>query len=387
MTTSLHTHPLMILLVRLGAGLGRLIGRCLPVRNRSGLFFFFPFYHTGGAEQVHVEIVNCFAQERPWVFFTKRSRDQRFWKQFTAAARCFAIGPFLKYGYPFSAGLLAGLIGSHSGARVFGCNALFYYLLLPHLPGHVRATDLLHGLGGGSERFALPVLDRLQQRVVISRGVRDELLAFYRAEGVAAGFDSRLTVIENRVDVPPVCPVKAADGPLQLLFVGRGSPEKRINLIGRAARRCSFLNLPVVCTLAGDVAAWLEDGDAACCRLTGQIDDRSRLEQLYRQAHLVLITSRREGFPLTVMEGMAQGCVPLCTTVGGIPEHIRHLENGWLLPADDDDAVVDALVAAVATLAADRQQLARLSASAYAYAGRHFSGARFCEQYQQVIKG
>jgi len=387
MTTSMHSHPLVVLLVRLGSGLGRLIGRLLPVRNRSGLFFFFPFYHTGGAEQVHATIVNCFAQERPWVFFTKRSQDQRFWKQFTVAARCFAVGPFLKYGYPFSAGLLAGLIGSHPGARVFGCNALFYYLLLPHLPDHVRATDLLHGLGGGAERFALPVLDRLQQRVVISQGVADQLLACYRAEGVAAGFDSRLTVIANRVEVPPVCPEKAAAGPLQLLFVGRGSQEKRIHLIGRAARRCSDQGLPVVFTLAGDVAAWLEAGDDACCRLTGQIDDQETLGQLYQEAHLVLITSSREGFPLTVMEGMAQGCVPLCTAVGGIAEHVRHLENGWLLPADDDDAVVEALVAAVITLADDRQSLARLSANAYGYAGRHFSGERFCEQYQRVIKG
>ncbi|MGE0156817.1 MAG: glycosyltransferase family 4 protein [Geobacter sp.] len=387
MTTSLHTYPLINLLVRLGVGLGRLIGRCLPVRNRSGLFFFFPFYHTGGAEQVHVEIVNCFAQERPWVFFTKRSLDQRFWKQFTVAARCFDVGPFLKYGYPFSAGLLAGLIGSQHGARVFGCNALFYYLLLPHLPDHVRATDLLHGLGGGAERFALPVLDRLQQRVVISRGVVEELLACYRAEGVAADLDSRLTVIENRVDVPPACPEKSPAGPLQLLFVGRGSQEKRIHLLGRAARRCSFLGLPVVFTLVGDVAAWLEAGDADHCRLTGPIDDRATLEQLYRQAHLVLISSSREGFPLTVMEGMAQGCVPLCCAVGGIPEHVRHQENGWLLPADDEHAVVEGLVAAVGTLAADRQQLARLSANAYAYAGQHFSGARFCEQYQRVIKG
>jgi glycosyltransferase involved in cell wall biosynthesis len=387
MTTSVQSHPLMLLLVRLGVGLGRLIGRYVPVHNRSGLFFFFPFYHTGGAEQVHVDIVNCFAQERPWVFFAKRSRDRRFWKQFTAAARCFAVGPFLKYGYPFSAGLLAGLIGRHPGARVFGCNALFYYLLLPHLPDHVRATDLLHGLGGGAERFALPVLDRLQQRVVISRGVRDELLAFYRAEGVAADLDSRLTVIANRVEVPPVCPEKTSVGPLQLLFVGRGSQEKRIHLIGRAAQRCSDAGLPVVFTLAGDLADWLEDGDAACCRLTGQIDDQARLVQLYRQSHLVLISSSREGFPLTVMEGMAQGCVPLCCAVGGIPEHVRHQENGWLLPADDEHAVVEGLVAAVGTLAADRQQLARLSASAYAYAGQHFSGARFCEQYQRVIKG
>lgn len=387
MTPLFHRHPLTVWLVRLGVGLGRLVGRLLPVRNRSGLFFFFPFYHTGGAEQVHADLVSCFGSQQPWVFFTKRSRDRRFWKQFTVAARCFDIGPLLKYGYPFSAGLLAGLIGSHAKARVFGCNALFYYLLLPHLPAHVRATDLLHGLGGGAERFALPVVRRLAQRVLISEMVREELLAFYRAEGVAGDLDSRLTVIANWVVVPPVCPEKPAVGPLQLLFVGRGSEEKRIHLIGRVARQCSAAGLPVKVTLVGDVAGWLEAGDDAYCRLTGLVSDSVKLTAFYQQANLVLITSSREGFPLTVMEGMAQGCVPVCTAVGGIPEHIGHGENGWLLPANDEDAVVEALMAAIQQLLADRSLLARLSANAYDYAVRRFSSARFCEQYQRVIKG
>lgn len=387
MTTTMHRHPFFASLVGLGVAIGRLIGRLLPFYNRSGLFFFFPFYHTGGAEQVHAEIVNCFAHERPWVFFTKRSKDQRFWKQFTAAARCFDIGPLLKYGYPFSAGVLAGFIGKHAHARVFGCNALFYYLLLPHLPADVRASDLLHALGGGAEFFALPVLERLEQRVVISNAVKDELLALYRAEGVVDRLDTRVAVIPNRVALPLTCPTKLADGPLTILFVGRGSSEKRVGLIGRAARQCAEGEVPARFTMVGDLTGQIEQQNLHYCHLTGQIDDSDALEAWYRRAHVVLITSRREGFPLTVMEGMAQGCVPLSTAVGGIPEHVRHLENGWLLPAEDDDAVVDALVAAIRRLADDRRLLLRLSAAAYAYARDNFSGARFCEQYRRVIAG
>lgn len=366
---------------------GRCIGRLLPLHNPSGLFFFFPYYQTGGAEKVHVDIVNCFTNEQPWVFFTKRSRNRTFWQQFTAAARCFDGGRLLKYSYPLSAGILAGLIGKHPNARVFGCNSLWYYLLLPHLPDHVRATDLLHGLGGGAEGFALPVLDRLAERVVIADGVKDELLAFYRAEGVDASLDKRLRVIPNRVAVPADQPQKAAAAQLHLLFVGRGSAEKRIHLIGRAARRCAEAGLSVDFTLVGDVTAWLEPGDARYCRLTGLLPDGGQLAECYRQADLVLITSSREGFPLTLMEGMAQGCVPVATAVGGIPGHIRQLENGWLLPVDDEEAVVAGLVAAIRRLDDERQLLAHLSQAAYRYAAMHFSGERFCDQYRQVIGG
>ena len=159
-----HHHPLLVPVVLMLVAIGRLIGCLLPLRNRSGLFFFFPFYHTGGAERVHSQIVSCFKDQQPWIFFAKRSGDARFYRQFSQAGRCFDIGWLLKYSYPLSVGILAGLIGKHPDARVFGCNSLFYYLLLPHLPEHVRATDLLHALGGGAEQFALPVLERLQQR-------------------------------------------------------------------------------------------------------------------------------------------------------------------------------------------------------------------------------
>jgi glycosyltransferase involved in cell wall biosynthesis len=121
--------------------------------------------------------------------------------------------------------------------------------------------------------------------------------------------------------------------------------------------------------------------------LAGLISDVAVLTRHYQQADLVLITSSREGFPLSVMEGMAHGCVPVCTAVGGIPEHIRHQENGWLLPAEDDDAVVEALLQAVKVLAADRSLLQRLSTAARLYAQEQFGGERFCEEYRRVILG
>ncbi len=372
--------------IRLLVSLGRLVGSLLPCRNPSGLFFFFPFYHTGGAEKVHSDIVTCFGEERPWVFFAKRSKDTTLLERFRAQARCFDIPWLLKYGYPFSAGVLAGMISRHPSPKVFGCNSLFYYLLLPHLPKQVQTVDLLHALGGGAERFALPVLERLDWRVVISTAVRNELLAFYRIEGVERALDSRITVIANRVEVPATMPEKPSCGPLQVLFVGRGSEEKRACLIAQAARSCRERGLDIEFTLVGDLDGWLHEEDRPSCTLTGLISSESALTELYRQSHLILISSSREGFPLTLMEGMAQGCVPVCTAVGGIPEHIRHMENGWLLPTKDDDAVVTALCSALKQLSQDRSLLERLSVAAFDYALRHFGGGRFCEEYRNILK-
>lgn len=181
-------------------------------------------------------------------------------------------------------------------------------------------------------------------------------------------------------------PEKPSCGPLQVLFVGRGSEEKRACLIAQAARSCRERGLDIEFTLVGDLDGWLHEEDRPSCTLTGLISSESALTELYRQSHLILISSSREGFPLTLMEGMAQGCVPVCTAVGGIPEHIRHMENGWLLPTKDDDAVVTALCSALKQLSQDRSLLERLSVAAFDYALRHFGGGRFCEEYRNILK-
>src|SRR5512139_3797427 len=129
---------------------GKFVGRLLPLRNPSGLFFFFPFYHIGGAERVHADIVSCVADRRPWVLFAKRSRDDALKGEFGRSCRMFTWWFLLKYCYPVSAGILAGIINRHGKATVFGCNSLFFYKLLPLLDSRAAAMDLLHAFGGGA---------------------------------------------------------------------------------------------------------------------------------------------------------------------------------------------------------------------------------------------
>ncbi len=44
------------------------------------------------------------------------------------------------------------------------------------------------------------------------------------------------------------------------------------------------------------------------------------LSEHYAQLDLFLMTSRREGLPLALLEAMQQGCIPVVTPIGGITE-------------------------------------------------------------------
>lgn len=59
---------------------------------------------------------------------------------------------------------------------------------------------------------------------------------------------------------------------------------------------------------------------------------------LYTQVDLVLMPSRNESFGMALVEAMFFNVPVMASAVGGIPDVVRHQENGVLLPADDVEA-------------------------------------------------
>jgi len=369
------------------AAFGRFIGSLLPFSNQSGLFFFFPFCHIGGAERVHVDIVTCFADLKPWVFFTKWSpRPGTLRSEFDRVARTFNWCLRLKYTYPLSAWLMAGFINKHPKAVVFGCNTLFFYKMLPYLSEDVKVIDLLHAFGGGSEDFSLPVIHHLDKRVVITSQTKMDLMHQYSVKGIDAALGERIELIENRVEIPHEYREKVVAEKLNILFVGRGSEEKRVHIAGRVAALCASRKIPVMVTMIGDVTESFAMSDRPFCQFTGELTDHTELRGYYERAHLLLLTSSREGFPMVIMEAMAQGVVPITTDVGGIPLHVKSGVTGILIDnSSNEDLIAEAMLAAIEKLTSNRDQLMTMSRNAYDYARVSFGGERFCSRYRSVL--
>ena len=58
--------------------IGRIISKLHPLEKDYRIFFFFPFYHTGGAEKVHAQIATATGGEDCIIYFTRKSVDDRF---------------------------------------------------------------------------------------------------------------------------------------------------------------------------------------------------------------------------------------------------------------------------------------------------------------------
>jgi glycosyltransferase involved in cell wall biosynthesis len=373
------------LTIRLLVTLSKPLGWLLPFKNSSATFFFFPFFHVGGAERVHADIIACMSDRKPWVIFTKKSANSAFRSLFSRGARLLNLWPFCKYLYPVSVGIMAGFINKHSNPVVFGANSLFFSLLVPSIKPESRCIDLIHAFGGGVEDFTIYAAPRLDARVVINHKTREDLTTQYLLSGINPTLAERIVLIGNATRVPEHCPDKSSGSSLTVVYVGRGSQEKRVHLFGAVARLCKERGVAATFLLVGNVIDSVYPADREFCEFVGEVTVASELESLYRTAHILIISSSREGFPMTVMEGMANGVVPLCTAVGGIPEHVHHEQNGLLIESLAENEIVESLAAAVALLSQDRKMLTRLSHAAHSYARDFFSEEKFCEAYRRLI--
>lgn len=364
--------------------IGETIGSILPLRPSPSLFFFFPFFHIGGAEKVHADIVACFKDERPIQFFTNCSSNRRFLQKFSSCGPCYNAWIPMRVVSPFMKGILSAYINRHPSVTVFGANSRFFYSLIPSLASHVRLVDLVHAFGTWVEKYSIDVAERLTYRVVIAPEFRKRFKDLYSSEWIEDSLIDRVVLITNRVDVPSSLQRGAKPSlPLKALYVGRGTEEKRVHLVGKCASICQSRNIPLQFTLVGDVEDAVLPVDRHACTFRGEMENKE-VVSLYPYFDVIVITSRFEGFPVAVMEAMAHGVVPVCVAVGGIPDHLQSGYNGILIDPVES-LVPESLAKALDRLCKDRELLEKLSSNAYAYAKANFTGSSFRDRYRDLM--
>ena len=139
------------------------------------------------------------------------------------------------------------------------------------------------------------------------------------------------------------------DDPATVLYVGRLTPEKNIDVIADATE-----GLPRIVAGDGPLRRLLPD--------TLGFVGPAEVSALYRRAAVVVVASQSEGLPNVVLEAMAHGKPVVATPVGGIPTVITDDRTGLLVPVRD----AAALRAAIERLLGDRQLRRRLGDAARA---------------------
>jgi len=154
----------------------------------------------------------------------------------------------------------------------------------------------------------------------------------------------KVHVIYNAVEEVDPKNVKLQDRDREVATVGRFTPWKGIDGIIRIA---GLLPADVKSVIIGDgplKAVFMDQVKIARLQdkviFTGTLPKHELLKRLTRTS-IVVLNSRYEGLPHTLLEAMAAGAAVVATDVGGNSEVVINGENGFLVPLGDERAMAE----------------------------------------------
>jgi len=182
--------------------------------------------------------------------------------------------------------------------------------------------------------------DRIDTVAAVSKKLKDRLLD--------CGTKAAVEVIHNgflQHPYPADCEKKLH----RIIQVGNLIPSKRVDMTIRAFAKLheERPDMELIIIGQGPLRGELE---ALCAQL--QISDAVRFlgkkpnDEVFRsmcESGFFVMASKPEGFGIVYLEAMAAGCVAVGTEGEGIADIITHEENGFLVPADDPEAIASVI--------------------------------------------
>jgi L-malate glycosyltransferase len=281
----------------------------------------------------------------------------------------------------FYRGVLAAWINRAKNPVVFGGESLFFYKVIPHIRKDIPRIELCH-LDTWLP-YSIGLIDQITIRVCSTLKMKEAIIRQYEGIAVERKFYDRLYFIENRIDMPEYGEVRNAS--LEVVYIGRGAPQKRVHLIAAIALKMHESGLPVHFSFVGDVEKVINIKEYPFCTFYGNVKDENLMQSIYRQSDVLILTSAYEGLPLVVMYMMAYGKVVLSTAVNGIPDYITHRQNGLLIRATGEDGIIVEGVELLRLLIDDPGLRVVLGQQSREIALQKFGGELFCREYRKLL--
>jgi len=238
--------------------------------------------------------------------------------------------------------------------------------LQPTIVGSLAAAGLpcvrVNALAGLGYIFTSPTLKAQLVRPV-SKSLLRRVLGHPRAVVLVQNDDDRAavqklgvagerisTIPGSGVEIDSLAPLPEPDGPFTAAFVGRLLDDKGVRTLVRAydilAERRDAIRLLIagepdpanpVSIPPKEIAAW---GQRTGITVLGQVPD---IRDVWKEAHIAVLPSRREGLPKSLLEAAACGRPIVATDVPGCREIARRNVNALLVPPDDATALAAAI--------------------------------------------
>jgi glycosyltransferase involved in cell wall biosynthesis len=277
----------------------------------------------------------------------------------------------------------------YSGLRDFNPTAVFAvlgaesYEILRYLPAGVSRIGIFHDRAirpQSAGPLYRPILDQV---VVVARYLLEDL------RQVDPNFPC--TYLAHGIPIPRETPPRNPNpnGPLRLIYYGRfENASKGVRLFPEIAAALNRHQVPFVWTMHGSgpdeeflksaFAREIQKGQVVFSRPVPY----KNLPDLVRNHDIYLLASTNEGGPLTLLESMALGLVPVCGDIPCLVQEVITPENGFRVPRGDPQAYTEA----IASLNKNRELLEQFSIASRKTITEHFSSEAMARRYIQFLE-
>ncbi|MEI9978124.1 MAG: glycosyltransferase family 4 protein [Edaphobacter sp.] len=241
-------------------------------------------------------------------------------------------------------------------------------------------NDLLALCYGVSDRLVLrkyarvvAVSDEVKQRL-LKAGVREEVIRLVRNGIESQRFDSAAPSLRKDFSKDAII----------VGLIGRLAWEKGVDIFLRAAARVlvEFPSARFVVIGEGPDKDKLEKlmDDLKIQGSVSMLGRRNDMPSVYASLDVMVSSSRQEGLPIAILEGMASGLPLVATTVGEVPSVVLEGQTGVLVPAEDIASLADGILG----LLRDPAKRKRFGVAARQRVEHEYSAARMTDHYLDV---
>jgi L-malate glycosyltransferase len=368
--------------------LGKMAGILFPLKTQHNIFLFSPSGDIGGSIKVNADIAECIKDQRPLIIFSKKPKNNQFRHLFeiegvrTIDLHKYVDNKIYHFVNFFFRGVLASWINKQNKPVVFGGESLFFYKVIPHIKKNAKKVELCHL--NTWFNFSQAFIKYIDYRIFSTPQIKRDVEKQYRHNHLPAYFFDQLHFIDNKVDIPPY--KESTNEIMEVLFVGRGAPQKRVHLITEIARRMHNAGKPVHFSFVGDVEKIIPGEIKKYCTLYNHVKEEKELHKIYTQSDVLLLTSAYEGLPIVIMDMIARGKIVISTAVGGIPDYITHGETGLLITETEEEKIIQQGIQLLELLIHDQNLKKEIGQKSYQFALKHFSRETFCSLYKPILQ-
>ncbi len=347
--------------------------------------FTFPYLCVGGAENIHIDILEAVSDRKPLALICSYNADRSFEARFRRYATVVEVN--LVVNHPFTRRnarrALAARLNAAQAPTLLSSLTDVFFDLLPLLQPHVKAYHLQHAFlfqpeGNAQQKRWMRHFPRVNRFILYSGQAMRDWERFMVANGLPCDREMVFAVLPNAVHR---FREPEAHEQVGVLFVGRQSPVKRVELFLEV---CDRLERAMPGHFRFAVAGYEAIGHHPQVRFHGRVSDPDALAAIYAEHDIIVQTSTLEGYPVVVMEAMGHGLAVISTPVGDVPNQVTP-EFALLNTSSEAEMVVKETTGFILDLASDRDRLMRMRRAAYAHARQHYDPLAFKARYRAFL--